>query len=246
MVLSRRSHPTQLQITVASSIVTQVTSIKYLGVTVTSNLSWSAHIDNTCVKARKQLGRLYCHFHPAGRRALSRLYKSTVLPLLDYCACVWDPHQVAKIQKLEAVQRFAAKLATGLWSSGCQDPIQLMNWPPLATRQKRQKLLLCRRILLGGSIIPSSIFTPHPHHSPRLHHCMALHRPNTRTSAHLHSFFPSTGKLLNKLPSELISIRTQATFKSWLLISVLHVITYHLLCVHVPVALSFIFRRLSY
>ena len=169
MVLSRRPHPTQLQITVASSIVTQVTSIEQLGVTVTSNLSWSAHIDNTCVKARKQLGLLYRHFHPAGRRALSRLYKSTVLSLLDYCACVWDPHQVTKIQKLEAAQRFAAKLATGLWSSGCQDPIQLMNWPTLATCRKRQKLLLCRRILLGGSIMPSSIFTPHPHHSPRLH-----------------------------------------------------------------------------
>ena len=195
---------------------------------MTSNLPWSAHIDNTCVKARKQLGLLYCHFHHAGRRALSRLYKSTVLPLLDYCACVQDPHQVTKIQKLEAVQRFAAKLATGLWSSGCQDPIQLMNCPPpppppppLATRRKRQKLLLCRRILLGGSIIPSSIFTPHPHHSPRLHHCMALHCPtDTRTSAHLHSFFPSTVKLWNELPSKLISVRTQATFKSWLLLYV--------------------------
>ena len=105
-------------------------------------------------------------------------------------------------------------------SSGCQDPIQLMNWPPLATCRKRQKLLLCRHILLGGSIIPPSVFTPHPHPSPRLHHCMALHCPNTRTSAHLHSFLPSTVKLWNELSSELISLHTQMTFKSWLLSSV--------------------------
>ena len=72
--------------------VAQATSLKYLGVTVSSNLSWSAHIDNTCAKARKQLGLLYQRFHPAGRKALSRLYKSTLLLLLDYCACVWDPH----------------------------------------------------------------------------------------------------------------------------------------------------------
>ena len=220
MISSRRLHPTQLQITVANSAITQVTSIKYLGVTVTSNLSWSAHIDNTCVKAKKQLGLLYRHFHLAGRKALSRLYKSTVLPLLDYCACVWDPHQVTKIQKLEAVQRFAAKLATGLWLAGCQDPTRLINWPPLVTRRKRQKLLLCRRILLGGSIIPSSIFTPHPHPSTRLHHCIALYCPNTRTSAHLHSYFPSTVKLWNDLSTELISVRTQTTFKLWLLSSV--------------------------
>ena len=92
-----------------------------------------------------------------------------------------------------------------------------MNWPPLVTHRKRQKLLLSRRILLGGSIIPSSNFTPHPHPSPRLHHCMALLRPNMRTSAHLHSYFPSTVKLWNELSSELISVCTQATFKLWLL-----------------------------
>ena len=110
-------------------------------------------------------------------------------------------------------------LASSHWAVRTH-PIQLMNWPPLATHRKRQKLLLCRRILLGGSVIPPSVFTPHPHPSPRLHHCMALHCPNTRTSAHLHSFLPSTVKLWNKLSSELISLRTQVTFKSWLLCSV--------------------------
>ena len=160
MVLSRKPHPAQPDIVVASSPVMQVTSLKYLGVTVSSNLSWTTHIDNTCARARKQLGLLYRHFHPAGREALSRLYTSTVLPLLDYCACVWDPYQATFSNKLETIQKFAAKLATGLWASG-QDAINQLNWPPLAMRRKKQilKLLLCRHILLGGSIIPAS---PHP------------------------------------------------------------------------------------
>ena len=54
------------------------------------------------------------------------------LPLLDYCACVWDPHHTTCINKLKVIQEFAAKLATGLWFPGCQDPIQIMNWLPLA------------------------------------------------------------------------------------------------------------------
>ena len=58
--------------------------------------------------------------------------KSTVLPLLDYSAYVWDPHHTTYINKLKVKQRFAAKLATGLWFPGCQDPIQIMNWLPLA------------------------------------------------------------------------------------------------------------------
>ena len=212
MALSRKSHPAQPHIFVAGSPVMQVTSLKYLGVTVSSNLSWSTHIDNTCVRARKQLGLLYRHFHPAGREALSRLYTSTVLPLLDYCACVWDPYQATFSNKLETIQKFAAKLATGLWASG-HDAINKLNWPPLAMRRKKQKLLLCRRILLGGSIIPASVFSPHPHPSPRLHHCMALQGQRAKTSAHLYSYFPSVIKLWNKLPSEFISVSTQATFK---------------------------------
>ena len=111
------------------------------------------------------------------------------------------------------------------------------------SRQKRHKLLLCRRILLGGSIIPSLIFRPHPHPSPRLHHCMVLHRPNARTSTHLHSFLPSTVNLWNELPSELISLLTQVTFKSWLPISVFVTACYlfHLFCLYGPLVVSFYF-----
>ena len=39
-------------------------------------------------------------------------------------------------------------------------------------------------------------------------------------AVYLHSFLPSTVKLWNELSSELISLHTQVTFKSWLLSSV--------------------------
>ena len=90
-------------------------SIKYLGVTISSDLSWSIHINSTCTKARKQLGFLYCNLYQANRDSIAYLYKATVLPILDYCCCVWDPYQSTHTAKLEKVQKFAAKLATGLW-----------------------------------------------------------------------------------------------------------------------------------
>ena len=132
MVLSRRLHSVQPQIIVACCHVAQATSLKYFGVTVSLNLSWSAHIDNTCAKARKQLGLFYQHFHPAGRKALSRPYKiHCFAPAGLLCLCV-GPHHTTYINKLKVKQRFAAKLDTGLWFPGCQDPIQIMNWLPLA------------------------------------------------------------------------------------------------------------------
>ena len=69
------------------------------------------------------------------------------------------------------------------------DIMKLGTWQLIYSQ--RQKLLLCIHILRRGSIIPSSIFTPHASPSfSKYHYCIALHRPNTRTSAHLHSSFP--------------------------------------------------------
>ena len=103
MVLSRRLHAVHSQIIVAGCQVAHL-----LGVTISSNLSWSAHIDNTCAKAMKQLGLLYQHFHTAGWKALSRLYKSTVLsaPAGLLCLCVGPPTTCINI--LKVIQKFAA------------------------------------------------------------------------------------------------------------------------------------------
>ena len=46
---------------------------------------------------------------PAQLFSLSCMYQSLVLPTLDYCSSLWDPHYTIYINKLiETVQKFAA------------------------------------------------------------------------------------------------------------------------------------------
>ena len=111
MLISRKRFPPNLSVCIEGTPIIQGESLKYLGVTITSDLSWSTHINSTCTKARKQLGFLYQNFYQANRQSIAYLYKATVLPLLDYCCCVWDPHQSTYTAKLEKVQKFAAKLS---------------------------------------------------------------------------------------------------------------------------------------
>ena len=110
-----------LQITVARSTVTQVPSLNYLGVTVTSNLSWSADIDNMRVKPKKQLGLLYHNFHMAGRicpgcknyclapvRLLCLCVKNNITLTVTVCIALFEA--IGELQREKLCQSRAATL----------------------------------------------------------------------------------------------------------------------------------------
>ena len=86
MVISRKRSPIQPSLSISGNPICQVNSFCFPGVSLSSDLSWSKHINTTHLKAKKHLGFIYRQFHSAGRRTISQLYKSTVLPLLDYCS----------------------------------------------------------------------------------------------------------------------------------------------------------------
>ena len=83
-----------------------VSSFKYLGITLTSNLSWSTHINETCSKAKKMLGHIYRQFYYNTFSLLIKLYLTLILPILMYSSSVWDPYSILNINKLEKVQHF--------------------------------------------------------------------------------------------------------------------------------------------
>ena len=86
--------------------------MKYLGVTISSNLTWSEHIKSTCKKAKQQLGFIHHHLSQSPPNVRHRIYRATVLPKLEYYWAVWDPHYVSDIDALESVQKFGGRVIT--------------------------------------------------------------------------------------------------------------------------------------
>lgn len=191
MVISRKRQPPSISLFLGDSAIEQVDSYKLLGLTITEDLSWSRHISNTSCKASRLVGFLYRNFRGASSSSLTYLYKALVRPVLDYCGPVWDPHHRCDIDKLEKVQVFAARLATGRWTGRPDELRATLGLPLLSARRSYQKLCLCRRILTGGSIIPGSVFTPHPSSSVRHANSVPLSRPYVRTCQHQSSYFRS-------------------------------------------------------
>ena len=89
-------------------------SVKYLSVTISADLTWSQHIAQTCRKAKQHLG-LKLYQSPGQIR--HQIYRAAVLPKLEYCASVWDPHHLKDISAIESVQKFAGRVITHEWKS---------------------------------------------------------------------------------------------------------------------------------
>ena len=68
-----------------------VESIKYLGVTITSDLRWNIHVSNVCTKANRTLGFLRRNLYSFPQEIKEAAYKGLVRPVLDYGSSVWDP-----------------------------------------------------------------------------------------------------------------------------------------------------------
>ena len=94
MVISRKrqinlSLESQPPLQINSVTMERVDSYKYLGVWITSNLSWNKHISELCRKARQKVGILYrkCYKN-ANNATMLKLYLSCIRPELEYTATV--------------------------------------------------------------------------------------------------------------------------------------------------------------
>ena len=94
MLLSRKQNLSQPpQFLLNETTLEQVEAFKYLGVLISSDVSWSAHIDSICAKGKKLIGLLYRRFSSnIYSERLQEIYKSLVRPQLEYAVPVWDPH----------------------------------------------------------------------------------------------------------------------------------------------------------
>ena len=81
-----------------------VSYAKYLRVTISDDLSWSAHIDNITMSANQTLGFLKRNIRVHNKDLKSVAYKKKLVRLqLEYASKVWSPHTTTDIQKVGSV-----------------------------------------------------------------------------------------------------------------------------------------------
>ena len=112
--ITRKKSTATFPNTLHGQVLTEVKSAKYLGVTISSDMSWNNHIASTAVKANKTLGFLKRNIKVKDKDLKEKkAYKAIIRPTLEYCSTVWDPYYQNQATTIEKVQRRTARWVTG-------------------------------------------------------------------------------------------------------------------------------------
>jgi len=213
--LTKKRRPIQTTYRLHGHNLALAPSGRYLGVTLSSSLSWNDHVNATTKKANSSLAFLRRNLSSCPRDIKAQTYKTLVRPILEYAATAWDPYTANNIQQLEAVQRRAARFTMGDYrtTSSTSKMIEDLGWPPLQKRREDTKLIMMYRITYGLIDIPASRFL-HPSTLTTRGHTLRFVVPYCRTDVYRHTFFPSGIRLWNQLPEGIATAQTLDGFRT--------------------------------
>ena len=136
--------------------------VRYLGMYINSHLKWSDHVKYITAKASRSLNYLRHTLFASPSTVKSAAYNCLVRPLLEYASPVWYLHTARDIDRLEAIQRRAARWVCGSrwnphshnWSKSSTSCLQDLRWPALHTRQSYFTITQVHDILHDRVSIP--------------------------------------------------------------------------------------------
>ena len=110
---------------------------KYLGVYITSSLSWSLQCEDVKTNANKLLCVLQRSLSSCDRAIKSRTYATLVRPTAEHASVAWSQQTAKDISAIESIQRKAARFVFNDYSRNSSVSAMLadLNWQSLEERR---------------------------------------------------------------------------------------------------------------
>ena len=215
ITITRRKNIINHEYTLHGIQLEKVDSAAYLGVELSADLTWARHMNKTCAKANKSLAFLRRNLQVQSKPLKEMAYKGIVRPVLEYCSPIWNPHHKKYTQKLEMVQRRAARFVLQRHhnTSSVTDMLKSLEWESLASRRTKSSLTIFFKIQHSLIAIPPPAFVC-PSLRPRPGSPHQLQIPFCQTDSYKNSFFPRTIRQWNSLPSPTATLSSLPSFKA--------------------------------
>ena len=217
MTITRKRHPKFNTYFLHGKQLEHVSEVKYLGITISQDLKWNAHIEAACSRARGILGFLGRNLKIASQKTKELAYFALVRPHVEYCATVWDPHNKKYCNKIEMTQRKAARFVTNRWGykDSVTDMLNHLKWISLAERRKQLRLSMFYKIHhklipinFGDGMKPLAV-----NNNELLVNNSNYLIPLSNTKSQQYSFLPRTIGDWNILPNTVVDQPSVMSFK---------------------------------
>jgi hypothetical protein len=207
-------------------VLSSVISAKYLGVTLSSDLSWSEHIAEVSKKANQKLGFIKRNLRGSPLKCKVTAYLTLVRSGLEYAAPIWDPFLKKDINLLESTQRRAARWVKSdySWQSSVSQLLKTLEWAELADRRRNQRLILLHKIVnnqvdITCDDIGTYVVQRITRRGSKLGESGAvfnkkLYQPRAHTNTLQKAFVIRTIPVWNNLPVEVLQASSSTAFKS--------------------------------
>ena len=194
---------------------------KDIGVTMHRSLRPSSQCTQAAGRANRVLYQLSKVFHYRDKFVFLKLYKQYVRPHLEYSIQSWNPWTAADVDLLEAVQKKAIRMISGLQGRTYEEKLEELGIESLKDRRLRLDSIQTFKILKGHDNVNYKVwfdtYSDNPSsQSTRLsnHPLNLRYRGLPRTEVRKNFFSQRVIPAWNNLPSEIKDSITISAFKN--------------------------------
>jgi hypothetical protein len=215
MRITKNRNPITKLYTLGGQILDQVDQAKYLGVLLSDELNWSPHINSMTTSANSTLGFIRRNLKQCPKELKELAYISLVRSKLEYAASAWDPHYNTDINKIERIQRRAARFVCNSYSphSSVTQMLSDLGWLQLKDRRRHIRLALFYKIVHNLIAVPHENILEKADSRTRSSHSFKFRTIRSNKDPYKYSFFPRTIVEWNPLPATIVQVENIDVFK---------------------------------
>ena len=214
--ITRKRKPSHHVYSILGEDLARVDHHDYLGVTISHDLRWENHCQKVKQKASRTLGLLRRTLSPCKQNVKSKAYHALIRPQLEYASEAWSPYTLDGVDRLEKVQRAAARFVFGDYrrTTHVTPLITTLGWDSLHVRRLLYQSTMFFKVHYGlvniqfpPAIQPASYIGRHDHQ-------LKYTIPEASVDPYKFSFYPRSVRIWNGLPPAAVQAPSVVAFQA--------------------------------
>lgn len=187
--------------------------VRDLGVIISENLQMNKHHQHVISKASMMANLIYRTFISRSEDFLVSMFKTYVLPKLNYATLLYSPHVKQDIEDIETVQRNFLKRIPSMRYNSYEERLERAQLITLEERRVVDDLVFAYKCLHGQVNLSKDILTL-SHNTQTRSNGRKLKKDKFRTDIRKYFFTNRVVDIWNQLPKDIANAPTVGSFKT--------------------------------